>query len=204
MVSERYFLFGIEEMGEAISSVKPKNIPLNVIETLVQSIQSGKIQKSKVLELLSAFINSGLLGPLVSDPELGDHIEAQFISKSGKRIIIESDFIDPITVQINGADNLVSFSVSEIDQSIPIIKIKLALVQDILSKDDISFLKYVTLPPDNPLAVGIPEKDREYLADMIVRIFLAVATSILMRDHLREKIKNNIHQFIQSLASSTA
>ena len=75
MVSERYFLFGIEEMGTALSTIMPTSIQDNLLNNIFNSIKMGKIPKDKFLELMSNIINTNILKVLIDDPEIGDHIK---------------------------------------------------------------------------------------------------------------------------------
>ncbi|MBD3230544.1 MAG: hypothetical protein GF329_20360 [Candidatus Lokiarchaeota archaeon] len=204
MVSERYFLFGIEEMGIALDSLmKDTPISTELINNILSSIKSGKIPKEKLLEFISNIINDNIINVLIEDKELGDHLKKQFLNKVGKKIVIETDFFDPVKVEIVENSKLVKISLapSNLDPKVPTIRISEALLRDILEKNDYRLLKYLTLNEDDQRVLQFSETDREYIADMIVRIFLAVSTAILMRDNLRNQIKNNIIQSIK-LASS--
>lgn len=200
MVSERYFLFGIEEMGEALKTIIP-SVPSGLFNNITQGLKTGKIPSDKILEFLSNFLNNGIIKILIEDSKMGSHIKNQFLNKSGKKINLKTDFLDPITIEIVNNSNLIKINKAKMGINIPSIKINQSLINQILENNDFRFLKYLTLPPDNPLAIKFSETDREYIADMIVRIFLAVSTAILMREDLQSKIKKNIEESIKMASS---
>jgi hypothetical protein len=200
MVSERYFLFGIEEMGEALKSIIP-SVPSGLFNNIIQGLKSDKIPSDKILEFLSNFLNNGIIKILIEDPKIGAHIKNQFLNKSGKKLNLETDFLDPITIEIVNNSNLIKINKAEMGKNIPAIKINQSLINQILENNDFRFLKYLTLPQDDPLAIKFSETDREYIADMIVRIFLTFATAILMREDLQSKIKKNIEESIKMASS---
>ncbi|MHA1229147.1 MAG: hypothetical protein ACTSPQ_00735 [Candidatus Helarchaeota archaeon] len=201
MVSERYFLFGIEEMGIAIGSIiREVNLNIDILRNLIESIKSGKIPKDRLIEILDNIINNSILGVMISDPQLGNHIKKQFLDKKGKSIILSTDFSDPILIEINSNSKLVN--IKPVDSSINVPKIHLTenLLIEIF-KNDFRLLKFLTLPSDDPLSISISEHEREYIADLIVRIFMTVATTILIRDDLRYKIVENIDSLLQTISS---
>ncbi|MHA1269909.1 MAG: hypothetical protein ACTSPY_09015 [Candidatus Helarchaeota archaeon] len=199
MVSERYFLFGIEEMGVALGSILQDIISFELLESLILAIKSGKIQNNVIIDLLKNFINQNILSVLVNDPALGDHVEFQFNERIGEKIILELDFLSPILIEIGPSPDFIKISSVSQLPGVPKIKISTELIKQIF-KNNFRLLKFISLPPEDSLSLNIPPQDREYIANLIVRIFLTISTTILVRNDIRKKIINNINDSIRELS----
>ena len=154
----------------------------------------------KLIDFLNNFLNYNILNVLINDKKIGEHIKEQFINKKGKKVVLKFDFMKPVLIEVKSDSILINIEFIDSLSNVP----NLSLSSEhliALFENNFKFLKFISLPPDNPLSINIPDHDREYLADLIVRIFLAVSTAILLRADLRNKIIKNIDSSIQAISS---
>ena len=136
MSSNRYFLLGMEEIGEVIDIILPRPLPVDLFRNLIQGINTGKIPKNKVLEMISNILNNSIIKPLIEDDKVGEHIKNQFLNKKGQKFIIDMGQSGKILVKIIANSEYIKFSEATGNESLPVLPFKQEIILDALEKGD--------------------------------------------------------------------